>query len=105
MTARAGWCNHGFEAELLAGVEAAFRLRGRTEPPCQPDLAECGAPRSNRRAAGRRRDRERDREIRSGLVDPDASRHVDEYVGLAEQDRRMAAEHRPNHPEPFRVDA
>ena len=91
--------------ELGALREAPLGLGDGAQPARQADLAEAGERRANRHAAGSRRDRERDAEVGARLVDPNAAGDVDEDVGLAERDARVAAEHGDDHREALRVDA
>ena len=91
----------------------ASRTRRAAAPPARPAAAgrsgrsRRSTPRPARTALppGRRGDRERDAEVGARLVDAHAAGDVDEDVGLAERDARMAAEHGDDHREPLRVDA
>src|SRR5581483_819581 len=91
------------ETELGALLQTAFRLRRRPQASGQADLAEGGCRRANGRVLRRRGDRQRYREIRAGLVDPDAAGDVDEDVGLPEGDPRVTGKDGDDHREAFRV--
>src|SRR5207247_7345403 len=93
------------EAELRALLQPALGLGRGPEAAGQTDLAEGGETAANRRSLRCRGDRERDREIRAGLVDADAACDVDEDVSAAERNRGMPPEHGDDHREPFRVNA
>jgi hypothetical protein len=73
------------ETELRALLEAAPLLGGWAQAAGETDLPEGGGLRTGGRAARRRGDRQRDREIRSGLVDPHSTGDVDEDIGLPER--------------------
>src|SRR5579859_3607456 len=83
---RSGRRDDAAQAELRALLEAAVRLRRRAQPPGEAELPERGDAALHGHALGRRRDRERDRKVRSRLVDAYAAGDVDEHVGLAERD-------------------
>ena len=93
------------QAELRALLEPALGLRRRPQPAGETDLAERGEAVADRRPSRGRGDRERDREVGSGLVDPDAAGDVDEDVRLTERKPRVPREHGDDHREPLRVDA
>src|SRR6187551_656204 len=92
------------DPELRALLEASLRLGGRTQPTGEAELAERCDAFPQRGCASRRRDRERDGQIRAGLVDPHAPGDVDEHVRRAERDAGVAAQHRDDHREPLGVD-
>src|ERR671932_1064825 len=73
---RPGRNDDGADAELPTFLQAALRLCRRTQPSGEPHLAERGDAVADGDAARRRGDRERDGEIRAGLVDPYAARDV-----------------------------
>ena len=80
---------------FAASASAALRMGDRAQLAGEADLAEAGerSGRSSAHAAGRARDRQRDREVGPGLVDPHAADDVHEHVGGADRDARVAAEH------------
>src|SRR4051794_14570001 len=90
------------EAELGAFLEPPFGLRRRPEPAGEADLAERRELRFDRRALRRGDDRQRDRQVGAGLVDADAAGDVDEDVGLAERDPRVARDDGDDHREALR---
>ena len=73
--------------------------------PTSPKQAS-GAPAGigERLAAMRGGDRQRDREVGAGLVDPDAAGDVDEHVGAGQRRPAVAGEHREHHRQPVAVD-
>ena len=70
--------------------------------PVRPISPKHATPARTGRAARGRGDRERDAEVGARLVDPHAAGDVDEDVGLAERDARVAPEHGDDHREPLR---
>ena len=83
-------CDDGADAQLRALLEPPFRLCGEPEPAGEPDLAEGGGALCDGDAARGGGNRERDRQVGSGLVDSDAARDVDENVRGAERDAGVA---------------
>src|SRR5439155_25505753 len=63
----------GGETELAALLEPPVGLRRLPEPPGEADLAEHRGPGANRQPSSRRGDRERDGEVRAGLVNAHAA--------------------------------
>src|SRR4051812_32463497 len=68
-TRGAGGSDNLSEPELRALLQTAVGLRGGAQATRQADLAEGGRAVLHGRTAGRRRDRERHREVRARLVD------------------------------------
>ena len=82
--------DHGGNAEFATFLRPPVGLGRRPKAPCEPDLAVGRHPLAHRDAPGRRRDRQGDPEVCPGLVDPNAAGDVDEDVGAAERQARMA---------------
>ena len=81
-------------------------MRDRPQLAGQPDLAEARPRRALQRHALRRaRDRQRDREVRPRLVDPDAARDVHEDVGRADAHAGVTAEHGEHEREAVAIDS
>jgi len=95
----------GDHTELRALREPALGLRGLPQPAGEAQLTERRHPLAQRHAPGGGGDRKRDSEVRARLVDSHPARDVDEDVGGAERDARVAPEHGDDHREPLRVDS
>src|SRR3954451_3221604 len=85
------------------GVDDEAQLAG------QSDLSEAGKGATlrarQRLAAVGGRERKSNRQVGAGLVDPDASRHVDEHVGPRQRRAAVAREYRDHHRQAIAVDA
>ena len=101
---RVGGCDDGLQPELRALLEPALGLRRGAKAAREPDLAERRQAVLRRHALRGGSDRQRDGEVRAGLVDADAAGHVDEDVRAAERDACVPAQDGDDHREPLGVD-